>query len=71
MFATSKGSVEAVKALIEAGADVNAVNRDEKTALMFATSEGSVEAVKALIEAGADVNAVNRAGKALSSFYAQ
>jgi len=45
-----------MKALIEAGADVNARNNYNETPLHFQTSEG---VVRLLIEAGADVNARN------------
>jgi ankyrin repeat protein len=45
-----------VKALIEAGADVNKQGRDENTALGEATAHGSTLVVMELIKAGADVN---------------
>ena len=68
LFVAGIGYTKIVEALIRAGADVNAVNRDEKTALIFAASKGSVEAVKALIRAGADVNAVNKDEKTALMF---
>ncbi len=46
-----------VKALLDAGADVNAANVNGYTALMFAANEP--EAVKVLLAYGANVNAVN------------
>ena len=49
-----------VKALIAAGADVNAKNDDGETPLMWSTDETTV---KALIKAGADVNARDRKGR--------
>lgn len=45
-----------VKALINAGADVNAQNDYGRTALIEAASGGKEACVKALLEAGADVN---------------
>ena len=59
---------EVIKALINAGADVNA--RTEEgwsleggiTPLMLASANSNLEAIRSLIDAGADVNARNRAG---------
>lgn len=48
------GNVEQVRALIQAGADVN--HRMNSTALCNAASRGHDEIVRMLIEAGADVN---------------
>ena len=72
------GDFEAVKALIKAGADVNAKDRDGKTALMV--SSGGVkteigdacnpEMMKALIAAGADVKAKDKAGNTALHFAA-
>jgi len=52
-------SIETVKILIDAGADVNAINSVGKTSLMMASmncNSNRVEIVKMLIIAGADVN---------------
>jgi ankyrin repeat protein len=58
MIAASYGQTEAAKILIEAGADINAVNYDGMTALMWGmTVMSNPGVVKLLIEAGADVNA--------------
>ena len=43
--------------LIAAGADVNAKDDKNETALWWAAHEGHIEIAKALIAAGADVNA--------------
>jgi len=51
-------SVETAKALLDAGADVNATFlADGETALMVASRSGSVETVKLLLDSGAKVNA--------------
>jgi cell division septation protein DedD len=53
-----------VKALLAAGADVNAKGAlVDSTALICAASEGHTESVKALLAAGADVNAKNKYGQ--------
>ena len=58
MLAAASGNVEAVKALLAAGADVNAREQSmEQTALMFAAAFDRVEAMKALVARGADVKA--------------
>lgn len=46
-----------VRALLKAGADVNAFGEDFVPALALAVAEATPEMVKALLEAGADVNA--------------
>ncbi len=58
----SQTSVEKVRALIDAGADVNAATEKGSTALMFAVYKGHVEIVKLLLAAKADVNAANKDG---------
>jgi ankyrin repeat protein len=50
------GLVETVRALAEAGAEVNAADTKGFTALHGAASKGHVEIIKALVAAGADVN---------------
>ena len=57
LFAASEGRSEIVKALIDAGADVNVKNKKGQTALIVATREGRSEVVKILLAAGANVNA--------------
>ncbi len=53
MRATIEGHTETVKALIDAGVDVNARNNTGGTALMVAVREGHAEVVKILKQAGA------------------
>ncbi|BET33542.1 MULTISPECIES: ankyrin repeat domain-containing protein [Wolbachia] len=46
--------------LIEAGADINAKDKNERTPLHAAAEHSSTKAVKVLIEAGADINAKDK-----------
>jgi ankyrin repeat protein len=58
ILAAGNGQIEAVRLLLQAGADANAETEGEKyTALIIALVRGYAQAVKLLIEAGADVNA--------------
>ena len=58
LAAEFKCSAEIVNILIEAGADVHAVNGYQSSPLHFASKYSSVPVVKVLLEAGADVHAV-------------
>ncbi|XP_049770218.1 poly [ADP-ribose] polymerase tankyrase-1-like isoform X1 [Schistocerca cancellata] len=53
--AAKSGSVHELRALLSAGADVDAGDRRGWTALYCAALEGHVEAVRSLLEGGADV----------------
>jgi len=57
-----KGDTEAIKAYINAGGDVNVVERS-KTPLFYASGYGKVASVQLLVENGAQVNALNGLGK--------
>lgn len=63
MFAARSGWDECVKVLLDAGAEVHAVDKKGRIALMLALSEGSVSCVGMLLDAGADVNALDAEGK--------
>ncbi|HEX2950982.1 MAG TPA: ankyrin repeat domain-containing protein [Armatimonadota bacterium] len=52
-----------VKALVEHGADVNAVNINGDTALLGAAARGAGESVKLLVSRGADIKAANENGE--------
>jgi ankyrin repeat protein/outer membrane protein assembly factor BamD (BamD/ComL family) len=55
--ASRLGHIEAVQALINKGADVNAKRTDGVTALMIASDKGYKEVAQALLDKGGDVNA--------------
>ena len=60
---TSKTGVEVVRALVRAGADVNACSGVTRaTPLHMAARRGNVEIARALLDAGAAVNARDRKG---------
>ena len=61
MYAAAVGSVDALKLLIEAGADVNAKNAFDATALMWAA--GDIGKVRLLLSKGADVKARSKLGR--------
>jgi beta-lactamase regulating signal transducer with metallopeptidase domain len=54
--AAGEGRLQEVQALLDAGADVNAVVDGDGTALIVAAREGHDELVRLLLERGADVN---------------
>ncbi len=59
----SPSAEESVKALVEAGADVTAVNEGDFTALHAATFRGLNEVVEYLVEQGADIDARDYRGR--------
>lgn len=62
-LAATNPDVSALKALLAAGADVNAKDMDGNTALHMAAYTNRIEAAKILLEAGADVNIKTTAGR--------
>ena len=56
-WSAEKGHLDVVRALIEAGADVNPKMIGDRTPLFLSAEEGHLEVARALVEAGADVNA--------------
>jgi ankyrin repeat protein len=57
--AANKGDSEVVEALLDSGADINARDERNQTALHHAANGGHTPVVKLLLERGADVNAKN------------
>jgi len=55
-LAVSQGDVARLRALVEAGADVNARNRRGQTALMVSAQKGQASVVRFLIDRGAELN---------------
>lgn len=62
LFAAKNNAGEAVKLLIDAGADVNVKDTNGYTALHYAVRFDNVQMAKALVAAGADMDAVNDEG---------
>ena len=60
--AARMGNTDAVQALIDAGANVDAKDEYGWTALMEAAARGHTATVQALLEGGADVNAKEKEG---------
>ena len=60
--AARRGDTDAVRALLEAGADANLAQGDGLTALHLAAREGHLEVVRILINAGAETSATTRIG---------
>lgn len=61
MYAAELGSIDAMRLLIDCGADVNAQNAFGQTALMWSVSDPAK--VRLLLDHGADVNRVARSGR--------
>ncbi|WP_375709203.1 ankyrin repeat domain-containing protein [Sporosarcina sp. NCCP-2222] len=57
--AAAEGDTETVIALIESGANIDAIDNQGNTAVMAATQRNHVDLVKTLIEHGADINIRN------------
>ena len=61
--ARSRGAEEAVRALVEAGSDINAVNEADFTALHGAAYRGLNEVIEYLVEQGANIDARDFRGR--------
>jgi ankyrin repeat protein len=61
MLAAAYGSLDALKLLLDGGADVNAKNAFDATALMWCAND--MDKVRLLVAKGADVNARSRQGR--------
>lgn len=64
MYAAREGSVDAARALCDAGAEKNAVDPDGSTSLLLAITNGHFDTAAALVEKGADVNLTDSTGTA-------
>ena len=62
MESVEKNHIDTVRALLQAGAEVNARNEMGVTALMVAARNGNPETIEALLDGGADVNAETEYG---------
>jgi len=62
-FAAREGALDVVQSLIEAGADLDAVDAEGVNALIFATVGGHLETTAALLAAGADPNVADSYGR--------
>src|SRR5262252_3584295 len=65
MYAGRQGSLEAARALTDAGADVNALDPDRLTPAIIATMNGHYDVAAMLVERGADPNITDTAGMAV------
>jgi ankyrin repeat protein len=63
VFAARQGSVEAAKALADAGADINQGDADGNAPLMIAILNNHDDLAQMLIDKGADVNESNKDGR--------
>jgi ankyrin repeat protein len=62
MYASAKGRVEVVRALLAAGAGVIAADNTGETALICASEGGHVEVVRALLAASANQHLISLSG---------
>ena len=62
-WALGPGRLDALRAFLAAGADINATLRDGRTPLMFAADNGNVDVVRELVAAGANVDAATVSGE--------
>ncbi len=64
MYAARDGALDATRALIEAGAELNSGDPDGTTALLLAITNGHYDLAALLVEKGANPNAADSAGMA-------
>jgi uncharacterized protein len=63
MFAAREGHVDAVRLLLDAGAEVNAVDRNGITPLLMAIGNNRIPTARLLIERGADIHVTDWYGR--------
>lgn len=54
--AASKGDIPALKKALQQGVDINAINRQQRTAILIAAMNKQYDTVQFLIDEGADIN---------------
>jgi len=62
-FAARQGCVDCIPMLLEAGADINAVDQDDITPLLSAIINGHYDAAGVLLQKGANANIADRTGR--------
>jgi len=62
MYAARQGSLDAARVLVDAGADINALDPDRSTPAIIATINGHYDVAAMLVERGADPNMTDTAG---------
>jgi ankyrin repeat protein len=60
--ASKDGNVDAVKSMLDRGADINARNPKLETSLHLATNEGKLGVMRMLLERGAEIDAHDKEG---------
>jgi len=65
MYAARQGSLEAARVLVDAGADVNALDPDRSTPAIIATINAHYDVAAMLVERGADPNFADTSGMAV------
>jgi ankyrin repeat protein len=63
MFAAREGNVEAARLLLDAGSDVNAVDKNDITPLFMTISNNRISTARFLIDRGANINAKDWYGR--------
>ena len=63
-YAARDGDVEEIESRLDAGVDVNLVDKHQYIPLHFAADNGRVDAVAALLDAGADIHARTKLNRA-------
>ena len=56
LLAAEEGNIDALKACLEKGVDINATNRQKRTAIIIASLKKHYACVEFLIAAGADID---------------
>ncbi len=65
MYAARQGSLEAARVLVDAGAELNALDPDRSTPAIIATINGHYDVAAMLLDRGADANIADASGMAV------